>query len=113
MPHAPVAGHDLHYERHGEGEPLLLVQGLSGNHLHWGEPFLSRLDGLESIAFDHRGMGHSTLVDGPFSITDLADDAVGLLDVLELERVHVMGVSMGGMARRSRCATPTACVRWS
>lgn len=97
MPHASVAGHDLHYERHGEGEPLLLLQGLSGNHLHWGEPFLSRLDGLEAIAFDHRGMGHSAVVDGPFSIADLADDAVALLDALELDRVHVMGISMGGM----------------
>jgi pimeloyl-ACP methyl ester carboxylesterase len=98
MPHADIDGHSLHYVRRSEGEPLLLIQGLSANHLHWGEEFLGELDGdFESITYDHRGMGHSERVTDPFTIADLADDAAGVLDVLELESAHVMGISMGGM----------------
>ncbi len=98
MPHADVAGHSLHYARRGVGEPLLLLMGMSGSHLSWGEPFLDALGpGLDLIAYDHRGIGRSAPPDGPFSITDLAADAAGLLDALELDRAHVLGVSMGGM----------------
>lgn len=98
MPHAEVNGQRLHYVRSGRGEPLLLIQGLSGNHLHWGEPFLSLITpALEAIAYDHRGIGHSGPAVAGYSIADLAEDAAGLLDRLELESVHVMGVSMGGM----------------
>lgn len=98
MPHAEIDGRRLHYVRHGQGEPLLLVQGLSANHLHWGDDFLGRLTGdFDVIAYDHRGIGHSDRADQPFTIAQLADDAAGLLDALELESAHVMGISMGGM----------------
>jgi pimeloyl-ACP methyl ester carboxylesterase len=97
VPHVEVNGRRLHYVRRGEGEPLLLVMGLSGNHLHWGDRFLDALDGLETIAYDHRGIGHSDPVTDPYTIADLADDAAGLLEALELQSSHVMGVSMGGM----------------
>ena len=99
MRHADVAGLRLHYLRRGEGEALLLIQGMSGTHLSWGEPFEAALAGagLELITYDHRGVGHSARVDEGFSIVELADDAAGLLDALELERAHVLGISMGGM----------------
>jgi pimeloyl-ACP methyl ester carboxylesterase len=98
MPHAEIDGRKLFYEREGEGEPLLLIQGLSGNHLHWGEDFLALLrPHFDVIAFDNRGIGHSDPVDGPFSIADMADDSAGLLDALGVESAHVLGISMGGM----------------
>jgi 3-oxoadipate enol-lactonase len=99
MPHVTVDGHDLHYLRRGEGEPLLLIQGMSGTHVAWGEPFEAALEaaGLELITYDHRGVGHSARVDSGFTIERLADDAAGLLDALGLETVHVLGISMGGM----------------
>jgi 3-oxoadipate enol-lactonase len=99
MHHADVDGLRLHYLRRGEGEALLLIQGMSGTHLSWGEPFEAALAGagLELITYDHRGVGHSTPVAQGFSITRLADDAAGLLDALGLDRVHVLGISMGGM----------------
>jgi 3-oxoadipate enol-lactonase len=99
MIHADVAGLRLHYLRRGEGEPLLLIQGMSGTHLAWGEPFEAALEreGLELLTYDHRGVGHSTPTAEGFSIVELADDAAGLLDALELERAHVLGISMGGM----------------
>jgi 3-oxoadipate enol-lactonase len=98
VPHADVNGHRIHYVRQGSGEPLLLIQGLSGNHLHWGDEFLGLLDDdFELIALDNRGIGHSSRTDEPFTVADMADDAVGLLDALEIESAHVMGISMGGM----------------
>ncbi len=88
----------LHHVRRGSGPPLLLIQGMSGNHLHWGEPFLSRLEpDFDVVAYDHRGVGLSPRAEPGFSIADLADDAAALLDELEIESAHVLGISMGGM----------------
>jgi 3-oxoadipate enol-lactonase len=91
-------GIELHYERDGGGEPLLLIQGMSGTRLAWGEPFLTALGGsFECIRFDNRGIGLSGQTEEPFTIADLAADTVALLDRLELESAHVLGISMGGM----------------
>lgn len=77
---------------------MLLIQGLGGNSLHWGDGFLGGLqDDFELILFDNRGAGRSGPLSGEHTIADLAGDAIGLLDELELERVHVVGISMGGM----------------
>lgn len=93
-----VGAAELHVVRRGTGEPLLLIQGMSGSHLSWGDPFTDLLsEEVETFAYDHRGIGRSSRVADPFSITDLADDAAGLLDALGLESAHVLGISMGGM----------------
>jgi 3-oxoadipate enol-lactonase len=98
MPTASVNGHDLHYEQRGEGEPLLLIMGMSGTHLTWGEPFLQLLErDFRVTIYDHRGVGKSARTDPGYSIADLADDAAGLLGELGLESAHVLGISMGGM----------------
>jgi pimeloyl-ACP methyl ester carboxylesterase len=98
MPSVDASGTELHYLRAGEGEPLLLIQGMSATHLAWGEAFLGELQGsFETIVFDNRGMGHSGRAELPFTIADLAADTAGLLDALELETAHVAGISMGGM----------------
>jgi pimeloyl-ACP methyl ester carboxylesterase len=98
MARATIAGHELYYLRRGSGEPLLLIQGMAGNTAHWGEPFLAELEGdFELVAYDHREVGQSARVGRPFTIADLADDAVGLLAALGIERAHVLGISMGGM----------------
>lgn len=89
---------ELHHVRRGAGEPLLLIQGMSGNHLHWGEPFLAALEQhFELVAFDHRGVGRSPRVQDPFTLRDLADDALGVMDAVGWDRAHVLGISMGGM----------------
>src|SRR6476660_4225873 len=89
---------ELDYERTGAGPPLLLIMGMSGTSLHWDEPFLEQLrSDFDVIAYDHRGVGASTRLDGPLTIREMAADAAGLLDALEVDSAHVMGVSMGGM----------------
>jgi pimeloyl-ACP methyl ester carboxylesterase len=98
MPHATVAGHDLFHERSGAGEPLLAIMGMSGTHRSWGEPFLEALRAnFEVLVYDHRGVGRSARTRAPFSITDLAADASGLLTAVGWDSAHVVGISMGGM----------------
>ncbi|HUH81349.1 MAG TPA: alpha/beta fold hydrolase, partial [Solirubrobacteraceae bacterium] len=78
--------------------PLLAIMGMSGTALHWGEPFLSRLrESFEVIVYDHRGVGSSSRLEGPITIARMAADAVGLVRALELDSVHLLGISMGGM----------------
>ena len=98
MPKLALAGTELNYERAGEGEPLLLIQGMSANRLAWGQPFSSLLEErFEVISFDNRGMGLSSPVAEAFSIAEMAADTAAILDALELESAHVLGISMGGM----------------
>lgn len=98
MPTAGDAGVELYWQRRGRGEPLLLIQGMSGTHLAWGEPFLSRLEAdFECVIFDNRGIGNSAEPPGPFTIADLAGDALAVMDAAGFETAHVLGISMGGM----------------
>jgi 3-oxoadipate enol-lactonase len=89
---------ELDCNRSGSGAPLLLIMGMSGTQRHWGEPFLEALRAdFEVIAYDHRGVGASTRLEGPLTIAEMARDADGLLDALGLDSAHVAGISMGGM----------------
>jgi pimeloyl-ACP methyl ester carboxylesterase len=99
MPNVDAGGTELHYVRAGGGgEPMLLIQGMSATHRTWGQPFLSSLEqSFDCIAFDNRGMGLSGPTEFPFAIADMATDTVGLLDALEIDSAHVVGISMGGM----------------
>ncbi len=98
VPKLPVAGSELYYERRGSGEPLVLIQGLGGHSAHWGEPFLCELErDFELVLFDNRGAGQSSSSNDDYTIADLAGDTLGLLDGLDVERAHVLGISMGGM----------------
>jgi pimeloyl-ACP methyl ester carboxylesterase len=98
MPKAGAGGIELYYERAGSGEPLLLIQGMSGTHVAWGEPFRSALEAeFDCVVFDNRGVGLSGDVTEPFTIAEMAADTAALLDALEIESAHVLGISMGGM----------------
>jgi pimeloyl-ACP methyl ester carboxylesterase len=89
---------ELYHERAGSGEPLLLIQGMSGTHQAWGRPLRDRLErDFDAVVFDNRGIGLSPEVSEPFTIAEMAADALALLDRLEIERAHVFGISMGGM----------------
>ncbi len=98
MPSIDAGGTELHYLRAGSGEPMLLIQGMSATHMTWGRPFLAPLEqSFECVIFDNRGMGLSGPAQLPFDVTDLAGDVAALLDALEIERAHIVGISMGGM----------------
>jgi pimeloyl-ACP methyl ester carboxylesterase len=117
---APVSpGIELCYQTFGDphDEPLLLVMGLGGP-MNWWDAELCRLlatHGFYVVRYDNRDTGRSSRVPGrvtrtallrafagrraraPYSLHDMADDAVGLLDHLGIDAAHVAGVSMGGM----------------
>jgi pimeloyl-ACP methyl ester carboxylesterase len=118
MPIAPSNGIELCYETFGESDDptMLLVMGLGSQMIHWPDDFCAALAGrgYQVVRFDNRDMGKSTWFDGgdtpgvraaigggdvavPYVLADMADDAVGLLDHLGVDRAHVCGVSMGGM----------------
>jgi 3-oxoadipate enol-lactonase len=98
MPKVAVRGTELHYERAGSGEPLLLIQGMSGTHVSWGEPFKDSLEeSFDVVAFDNRGIGLSERISEPFTIAEMAEDTAALLDALGWGSAHVLGISMGGM----------------
>lgn len=94
-------GVTLHVADEGEGEPVLLLHGLAASaDLNWRWPGVLgavKEAGFRVIAPDARGHGRSTQpADGAYG-TKLVDDVVAVLDALQLERVHVVGYSMGGM----------------
>ncbi len=124
MPRAVLStGIELEYDTFGSpGDPaLLLVMGFTAQMIGWDEEYCRMLAGRghHVIRFDNRDCGLSTRLDGvevdtaavlgaalhgvgemptvPYLLSDMAADAIGLLDRLGLDRAHVMGASMGGM----------------
>lgn len=99
---------------------LLLVMGLGGQLIHWPDEVVVALceQGFRVIRYDNRDVGLSTWrqapasanltfevlryklglpVAAPYTLTDMADDALGLMDALQVQQFHVLGASMGGM----------------
>lgn len=97
MPLAQIDAGDLFYEIVGEGPPLLLIAGFSGNTTGWLPVQPALAEHFTLIMFDNRGAGRSCVPPGPYTIAQMADDAVALLAHLGVERAHVLGSSMGGM----------------
>jgi 3-oxoadipate enol-lactonase len=87
----------LHWESTGRGAPVLLIMGLGLSGGAWWRtvPVLSRR--LRVITFDHRGVGRSHAFSDVYTTEAMADDAVCVLDAAGVERVHVYGISLGGM----------------
>lgn len=83
----------LYVEEHGDGEPLLLVEGLAQSMWAWREQVPVFAERFRTIAFDTRGTGRSPLPDEPYGIPDLAEDAAAILDG---RAAHVVALSMGG-----------------
>lgn len=120
MPNVTANGIQIEYETFGENTspPLLLVIGLGGQMIFWEEKLCKQLaeEGLYVIRFDNRDSGLSTKFDeagvpdimevftarmkgeeitAPYTLDDMADDSVGLLETLGIEKAHICGMSMG------------------
>jgi 3-oxoadipate enol-lactonase len=98
MPSARSGGTELWWESTGAGAPVLLVMGLGMNATGWWRTVPVLADaGFEVIAFDNRGVGRSGRPPGPYSIDQMAADAVAVLDAAGARTAHVYGISLGGM----------------
>ncbi|MFK9094536.1 alpha/beta fold hydrolase [Bacillus salipaludis] len=97
MPITNANGIDLYYEIHGDGEPLLLIMGLSLNSKSWFRTLPALSEHYKVIIFDNRGVGLSSKPNIPYSIELMAEDARAVLDAAGVDSAHVYGISMGGM----------------
>src|SRR6266705_5139246 len=118
---ARANGIELCYDAFGDGNaaPLILIMGLAAHMIAWDEAFCAQLAdrGFWAVRFDNRDIGLSTKLQqfpvpdlaslikqqllgepiaAPYTLRDMADDAVGLMDALGIEAAHVVGASMGG-----------------
>jgi pimeloyl-ACP methyl ester carboxylesterase len=123
MTAAQCNGITIEYETYGEGDPLLLVMGLGGQLVAWPMDWVNRFVdlGFQVIRYDNRDVGLSSKMPGKppsilrvvaaalsrrfakssYLLSDMADDAAGLLDHLGIDKAHVVGISMGGMISQS------------
>jgi pimeloyl-ACP methyl ester carboxylesterase len=112
-----INGIQIEVETRGpqDAPAFLLIRGLSTQLIHWPERFLTCFvdAGFHVVVFDNRDVGLSTKFDAagipsmpdllagkaraPYSVADMASDAVGVLDALEIEKAHAAGISLGGM----------------
>ena len=103
MPRAAVNGIEIEYETFGpdDAPAVLLINGLGSQMTRWPVPFCEKLvaRGYRAIRFDNRDVGRSTWFQSGdrYTLSDMAADAMGLLDHLKIDKAHVAGVSMGGM----------------
>lgn len=118
----PNTGIEIFFEDHGDPahDAILLVMGLGAQLTLWPDEFVSALvgEGYRVIRYDNRDIGLSQKMEGarapslatqvlrkkfgwparvPYTLTDMANDGVGVLDALEIDAAHVVGASMGGM----------------
>jgi 3-oxoadipate enol-lactonase len=99
MPFLELKDAQIYYEFLGdEGAPILVFSNSLGTSLAMWEPQIPALSqDFHILRYDTRGHGQSSVRNGPYTIEQLADDVLGLLDKLDLERVDFCGLSMGGM----------------
>jgi pimeloyl-ACP methyl ester carboxylesterase len=116
------SGIEMAYERFGDpaAPPVLLIMGAGAQMISWPEGFCAQLArrGLQAIRFDNRDAGHSSHFPGgpapdlpaalagdfssaAYTLTDMAADSAGLLDVLGLASAHLVGASLGGMVAQT------------
>lgn len=97
MPYVPLRDGDrLGYEVHGAGPPLLLVSGLSGLASFWSPHIGPLAELFQVVVHDHRGAGSSSQRRIGYSVAQMADDVLQLMDHLGLERASLIGHSTGG-----------------
>jgi pimeloyl-ACP methyl ester carboxylesterase len=115
MPRLTANGIEIEYEALGDpaGAPLLLIMGLGAQLIAWDDGFCAALveRGFHAVRYDNRDSGLSTRMeslgapdfgaalrgesDPPYTLDDMADDAVGVLDALGIRSAHIVGASMG------------------
>ncbi|MDO9336020.1 MAG: alpha/beta hydrolase [Caulobacter sp.] len=120
MPQLSANGITIEYDERGSGDPLLLIMGLGAQMTRWPEGFCDQLAarGFRVIRFDNRDVGLSSKMDEAglpdmaavftafasgavppvaYTLREMSEDAVGVLDALGIDKAHIVGASMGGM----------------
>jgi pimeloyl-ACP methyl ester carboxylesterase len=96
MPIAKVSGRSIYYERHGSGPDLVLLMGHGLTQEFWKDQIPAYAPHFRCLTVDNRGVGRTDVTPRGFTIDDMADDTLGLMDALDIRHAHVSGISMGG-----------------
>jgi aminoacrylate hydrolase len=125
MPQVAIADGEIHYEVAGQGHPLVLVSGLSGVARFWQPQLAAFAARYKVVTYDQRGTGASDHKQREFSLDQMTRELAALMDALEIDRAHVVGMSTGGaigqtlaieqparVARLALCSTWTHCDPW-
>jgi pimeloyl-ACP methyl ester carboxylesterase len=97
VPKIKVNDINIYYEIHGEGYPFVLIRGLSTDVYRWPSDFIEEISrNSKVILFDNRGAGRTDKPDIEYSMKMMADDTIGLMDALNINKANILGYSMGG-----------------
>src|SRR5271168_5490133 len=97
MPEVLVGGRRLFFDDQGDGEPLVFLSGLGGDHRAFGVTTRHFSNRYRALALDARDSGRSDRAVTPYSTADLADDVAGWLDGVGVPSARVVGHSLGGL----------------
>jgi pimeloyl-ACP methyl ester carboxylesterase len=94
---AKIKGININYTISGQGDSLVMIMALGTGQKGWmfQTKFFKKY--FKVITFDNRGAGNSDKPEGPYSIRTMAEDTIGLMDYLHIDKAHILGVSLGGM----------------
>ena len=94
--HVTVGAMQVAYTESGKGEPLILVHGGESDRSQFTalRPFLG--EGIRAISYDQRDTGDTVNNDDPYTMETFADECIGLMDALGIDKAHIMGISFGG-----------------
>jgi pimeloyl-ACP methyl ester carboxylesterase len=106
-----LEGVRLAYSVEGAGEPVLMIQGLGYGRRGWGPAPGMLAQRFQVVTFDNRGFGESDAPPGPYTTATLAGDALAVLDAAEIDRAHVVGISLGGMVAQELALAQSERVR--
>jgi len=96
MPTISIGDADIYYEDAGQGPPLMLVPGLAGQGSFWMSQVPDFSRDFRTVVHDHRGAGRSTHSRITYSVEQMADDTLRLMDALGIDTAHFVGHSTGG-----------------
>jgi 3-oxoadipate enol-lactonase len=97
MPTVRVNDIQMYYKVHGKGDPLVLIHGLTMDHVAWSFQVPAFSADRMVLVFDNRGVGQSDAPDPPYTTSMMAADTIGVMDAAGIGSAHVLGMSLGGM----------------
>jgi len=96
MPKINKNDYELYFEEHGSGVPILFLEGLGYSLWMWKYQLPEVKKWAKAILVDNRGVGKSSPLSNSYSVTSFAEDALRIMNNINIERFYVLGVSMGG-----------------
>jgi aminoacrylate hydrolase len=97
MPKATIGDIQIYYEDYGQGPPLIMILGLGQDIATWNFQISELSKHLRLIVFDNRDSGKSSRSSQNYTTQIMAQDILGLMDHLGIDRTHLLGTSLGGM----------------